>query len=294
MKRENEDSGLVDLDALIRTMNEDAERARRAQSARPLKLEPRIVPQRLPIAPKRPRLRRIAVAVVALASLGGNAFALAKVAARVLEQRATATEAAAPPRTALGTAAPAPLLPPVMAVTADPIPPSPTPLSSAPATARRVSARAPMVSAGPRAPEAPVALAPAPEPTAAPKIDLSHSEGGASLMEAMRLAAGPSVETRTTPAPVFSRVEPEAKQLHPAPGALVAAIANVQDGARRCLEPGDAPRACTVVFRSSGDVARVDVPGGDAKSECIRASLARARLDAFSEPTYPARILVRP
>ncbi|NOU30279.1 MAG: hypothetical protein HOO96_20445, partial [Polyangiaceae bacterium] len=284
MKRENEDSGLVDLDALIRTMNEDAERARRAQSARPLKLEPRTVPQRLPRTPKRPRLRRIAVAVVALASLGGNAFALAKVAARVLEERATATEGATPPRTALGTAAPAPLLPPVMAVTADAIPPPPTPLPSASVTARPVSARAPMASAAPREPEIPVALAPAAESTAAPKIDLSHSEGGASLMEAMRLAAGPSAETRAMPAPVFSRVEPEAKQLHPAPGALVAAIANVQDGARRCLEPGDAPRACTVVFRSSGDVARVDVPGGDPKSECIRASLARARLDAFSEP----------
>ncbi len=286
MKRENEDSGLVDLDALIRIMNEDAARARRAQWARPLALEPRAFPQRLPAAPRRSRQRRVVVAALALASLGGNAFALAKVAARVIEERAPVVEAAAPPRpsSVAAPAAVAPLATPASSPTADPIPSAPPPTVSVVPPRRATSA--PMVSAAPsREVEAKMALAPAPEPTVAPKVD---------LMEAMRLAAGPSADARTTPAPVFSRVEPEAKQLHPAPGALVAAIASVQDGARRCLAPDDAPRACTVVFRSGGDVLRVDVPGGDAKSECIRASLSRARLDAFSEPSYPARILVRP
>lgn len=225
------------------------------------------------------------MAALALASLGGNAFALARVAARALEERTVATDAAAPPRTAPSLAAPAPVSQPILVATVDPMPPEAPPRAPVVEPARRPSSATPKALAvAPREPEVPVSVAPSAEPAVA-KLD---------LMEAMRLAAGPSAASRPTPAPVFSRVEPDAKQLHPAPGALVAAIANVQDGARRCLEPGDAPRACTVVFRSGGDVARVDVPGGDAKSECIRASLARARLDAFSEPSYPARILVRP
>lgn len=110
----------------------------------------------------------------------------------------------------------------------------------------------------------------------------------------MREAVGPRASAE------IANVDPtsggSARQLKPSPGAVVGAINSVLPEARACLlTADDPPRAATIVFRSDGTVARVDLPApARLNDECIRTALSKARTMPFVEDTFAARATVRP
>jgi hypothetical protein len=116
----------------------------------------------------------------------------------------------------------------------------------------------------------------------------------------MRAAVGlaSAAPERAVPVPVPVERErttnPDARQLRPAPGAIVSALRAVQDAARACLSEGDSARVHAVVFGPDGRVLRVEAQLRDEKTPCIDAALSRARVDAFSEEGYRAKVTVRP
>jgi hypothetical protein len=110
---------------------------------------------------------------------------------------------------------------------------------------------------------------------------------------AMREAVGPR------PSADVAVAEPTAggpaKQLKPSPGAVVGTINTVMPAARLCLGDSEVVRNATIVFRSDGTVARVDIAGTpNVADECIRDALAKARTMPFVEDTFAARATVRP
>lgn len=119
---------------------------------------------------------------------------------------------------------------------------------------------------------------------------------GAAMRAAVGLASASPERTAPVPMPVERTREtnPDPRQLRPAPGAIVSALRAVQDAARACLAEGDAPRVHAVVFGPDGRVLRVEAQLRDQKTPCIDAALSRARVDAFSEEGYRARVTVRP
>lgn len=296
MKARSENSGLVDLDALIRTMKEDDERIRRRYVA--LEAERRLPPVSVvvPLQPPPPRRRHQVVMAAVVLSVSGNAFAIARVASSKLSERpepdtsagdaADETAGAQPsvsPRPTVWMTPKATLVHQQEArqkVIMDETPPRAA-LRSLPAS------RAGAVLLPPAPAEPIAALEPVPA-LEAPKLNLE---------DAMRIAAGaPTVAPRASSsagAPATSETS-SVSQVRPAPGAIVAALAPVQDAARRCLGPDDEARACVVTFGHAGRAVRIEVPGDDAKGACIRGALSKAEVSPFAEDTYRTRITIRP
>ena len=172
--------------------------------------------------------------------------------------------------------------------------------------------RAPL-SAKPVAPLAPLALATASVPLAAPGATETapadtvapiasqdppapSTSSSATLEEALRQAAGatssgPNAESTS------GQPDPGNLPMKPSQGVVQAGMNAVLPSARACLNPDDAVSNATVVFSSSGGVLRVSVGGGAAgkpAEACIRAALMRARVPPFAQPTFNWSVLIRP
>jgi hypothetical protein len=83
----------------------------------------------------------------------------------------------------------------------------------------------------------------------------------------------------------------------PSTGAVNAAIGSVLGGARACVAGHKEPSRATLTFGSDGRVQSVAVSGpagGTGAEGCIRAALSRARVQAFSRPTFSVGVTVRP
>jgi hypothetical protein len=112
-------------------------------------------------------------------------------------------------------------------------------------------------------------------PAVAPSRDLGAAIAGA-------VGARPTASPRHDDGPI-------ARQLRPAPGAVMAALRSVLPSARACLAPEDAELPVRVVFRSDGSVAQVD-----ASHACVRRALAGAHVDPFAAESFATQVTVRP
>ncbi len=153
-------------------------------------------------------------------------------------------------------------------------------------------------SAAPSAQAPPASLRPNPTAVASAKVTtfaLPDSPAGerGDLGGAMREAVGPRDDTAGS-ATKEATTTPGARQLRPSPGAVVGAINSVLPAARECLGPDDPVRSATIVFRSDGAVARVEMSGERETDACVRAALSRARVAPFVDDTFAARATVRP
>lgn len=119
----------------------------------------------------------------------------------------------------------------------------------------------------------------------------SSTEHG-DLGNAMRGAVGASdaVPVATTDEPTGR----SASQLRPSPGAVVGALGAVMPSARACLGPDDSIRNGLVVFKSDGSVARVELHGAKPEDDCVRLALAKAKVAPFVDDTFSTRVTVRP
>ena len=86
----------------------------------------------------------------------------------------------------------------------------------------------------------------------------------------------------------------DARTLRPSPGAVIGALNVVLPAARECLGPDDAIRVGTVTFRSDGAVAKVELNGTRDSDGCIRSAVSRARVEPFADDTFTTRVTVRP
>ena len=107
----------------------------------------------------------------------------------------------------------------------------------------------------------------------------------------MRSAVGPRTDDKAT---AEANAGNGARQLRPSPGAVLGAISSVLPAARACLGPDDAVRSGSLVFRSDGSVARVDLRGSKSEDACVRTALSKARVEAFADDTFVTRVTVRP
>jgi len=84
----------------------------------------------------------------------------------------------------------------------------------------------------------------------------------------------------------------------PSTGAVQAALGSVLTSARGCLAGQEHGALATITFEGrTGRVKSVSVDGSDPGSpadSCVRSALMGARLPPFSEPTFTAKITVRP
>jgi hypothetical protein len=190
---------------------------------------------------------------------------------------------------------------------ADPPSPATTSLATATATANATAApsegtldakdlpAAASASAAPSAHAAPASPHPSSSATAkVTTVALPDAPGGerGDLGGAMRDAVGSRDPAEAPPAETAT--SPGARQLRPSPGAVVGAINSVLPAARECLGPDDPVRGATIVFKSDGTVARVDMSGDRPTDACVRAALSRARVAPFVDDTFAARATVRP
>ena len=135
-----------------------------------------------------------------------------------------------------------------------------------------------------------------PQPAASAQLvamtDTAPASSG-DLGGAMREAVGPRPSADVAvEAPTNGE---SARQLRPSPGAVVGAIGSVMAEARVCLGDSGIVRHATIVFRSDGTVARVDIAGTpNVADECIRGALSKARTMPFVEDTFAAKATVRP
>jgi hypothetical protein len=169
------------------------------------------------------------------------------------------------------------------------------PASTTPAPAASETAEPP-VTAPPSAPEASEdapAVASAPPasdaPTEAPAVEPSASPPATDLGVAMRAAVGEAGE-----APKAEVAAGAPRQLRPSAGALTSAIRSVMPEARACLAGDPRVRAGRVIFGSDGAVASVELMGSSPVDDCVRAALAKARIDPFSEAPFAMSVAVRP
>jgi hypothetical protein len=266
----------------------------------------------------------MAGAALLIASLGANAFAYARVQAHeqalvgALAERRAATRQSfakkdapkAPRLAAVETPReawlpPEPTSPSVPAVPAREPEPSPRKVSRIDGALAKQGAK-PLNSPPPRDDVSAKTVAANSGPTAlredAPTLPVSPP-APADLGAAMRAAVGLGSAAPESPVPMpverplearTRETNPDVKQVRPAPGAIVSALRAVQDSARACLAAGDPPRVHAVVFGPDGRVLRVEPQLRDEKTPCIDAALSRARVDAFSEEGYRARVTVRP
>lgn len=141
---------------------------------------------------------------------------------------------------------------------------------------------------------------PVPDQKAAPvakdETPLPAAETSGSLQNAMQTAAGPS-ESTTKQDPSGPKFAAGTVPQRPSQGALASAIGRVLPGARSCLGPDDGVSYATVLFESSGGVQNVSLSGFAANkpsASCITTALKKASVGPFAEPTYSAKITVRP
>jgi hypothetical protein len=353
VKRREENSGLIDLDALLKqaeAMPTSQAAPAPAKVSAPPVAAPALAPvaARLPVGPAAPAPVatrapvaqaaplamsapvRVAVALRADDSLEGVAAGsasttarsplalaaaplprspassrrryavLAGVVAAALAALAVVRVAHAPgtqPTRSVTAAAPAPLTPPLAQPirpsqpATDAIDPSSLPVAATePAAATPTRAALARTTALARAMPAPAAAEPLARVTAADLTAAAGSEPG-DLGHAMRSAVGPRAEEKAT---TESSAVRGARQLRPSPGAVVGAIGSVLPAARACLGPDAAVRNGSLVFRSEGTVARVDLNGAKPEDACVRAALARARVEPFADDTFTTRVTVRP
>lgn len=314
-KPTREDSGLIDLDALLREAHESGPISHADESGERLVARPAPAPPRereekpapapaspppsapapapeaapepaparasapLPPPPAKRGVLPVAGAIVLALALATGAF--------FWSTRRPSSVAVAPiPATTQAPAAPA------TAVTASPAPAEvATGVSDLPSVAPEASASsaAPPMVAHARAhasarPEAAVAVSDV--TTEAPGI------AAGDLGRAMHDAVGVREDLRKQE--TNGAGASGARQLRPSPGAVVGAINAVLPAARACLGPDDPVRTGALVFDSDGTVARVDLRGERPQDECIRAAMARARIEPFVDETFTTRITVRP
>lgn len=269
----------------------------------------------------------MAGAALLIASLGANAFAYVRVQANeralvgALSERRAATRTAfvkkaspkAPRLAAVDTPreawlpperTPEPSVPPV-----SPVPPlspvrEPEPSTKPVARVEGASAKRSAMAVNSAAPHdsaqaPPVVAATSALREEAPTLPVSPpapADLGAAMRAAVGLASSAPEHALPAPVPVERAREtnPDVRQLRPAPGAIVSALRAVQDAARACLVESDTPRVHAVIFGPDGRVLRVEAQLRDEKTPCIDAALSRARVDAFSEEGYRARVTVRP
>jgi hypothetical protein len=113
----------------------------------------------------------------------------------------------------------------------------------------------------------------------------------------MQTAAGPSDSTNTQAAPTGPKFAPGSVPQRPSQGALSSAIGRSLPDARACLGPDDGVSYATVIFESGGGVQNVTLSGFAANKPagaCIITALKKASVGPFAEPTYTAKITVRP
>jgi len=311
-QRRNEDSGLIDLDALLRQSSPelppsasdslegvaaDASVARpplpEAAAAQVAVAEPPAAPRavaevpppsaRQPAATASRRMRRGAVGALLLAAALVGVVAVVAVARRAPSDVASRPAAASAPA--------ADLHPPPKAT-------SVATLAAPPLGDRAPDAKDPAFDAKDLPSVAPsAALAPHAATTATVRITTSALadapvRGAGDLGGAIRDAVGPRASSDAPAASASAEVN--ARQLRPSPGAVVGAIQAVLPKARACLGPDDPVRSATLVFRSDGSVARVDLAGARPSDDCVKAALAGARTAPFLDETFVTRATVRP
>jgi hypothetical protein len=121
--------------------------------------------------------------------------------------------------------------------------------------------------------------------------------GSANLQSAMQTAAGPSDSTTTQAAATGPKFAAGSVPQRPSQGALSSAIGRSLPDARACLGPDDGVSYATVVFESGGGVQNVTLSGfasNKPAGACIITALKKATVGPFAEPTYTAKITVRP
>jgi hypothetical protein len=320
MKTDLENSGMIDIPGLLRELKRREETARfervfsvsqvmRRREA--VRLEPAVrVSGDARLRPGKRGHWILVGATIILASLGGNAFALAKklvsyqqdmevdaAASRASQRLEVSRVRSAARRGQLPVRAPIPFasnsaLSPAASTAGPQTAPNGADHQRGKQTRKRPEASGinSEVVAGnrrERAPEPSGMMAPPSSVLPGPPVDLEA---------AIRASVGPSA-IREAPGvgPSNSKdYEAQARQLRPSAGAIMAAVGGAQSGARRCLAAGDEPRSCKITFRNDGSVARVRATGGDAASACIEAAFARAHTDAFADASYTATVVVRP
>ena len=121
--------------------------------------------------------------------------------------------------------------------------------------------------------------------------------GSANLQNAMQTAAGPSDSTTTQTAASGPKFAPGSVPQRPSQGALASAIGRVLPDARSCLGPDDGVSYANIVFESGGSVQNVTLSGYAANKPagaCITTALKKGQVGPFAEPTYSAKVTVRP
>jgi hypothetical protein len=121
--------------------------------------------------------------------------------------------------------------------------------------------------------------------------------GSANLQNAMQTAAGPSDSTSTQAAATGPKFAPGSVPQRPSQGALASAIGRVLPDARSCLGPDDGVSYANIVFESGGSVQNVTLSGFAANKPagaCITTALKKGQVGPFAEPTYSAKVTVRP
>lgn len=166
-----------------------------------------------------------------------------------------------------------------------------------------------------------VAAKPAAPPVAAPRVTKAASTPAPEKAQEEKVAAAPKAtataksgvsasdlanltsEPESRPAPKQETADSTGSQapgnmpLRPAPGEITTAVGKVLPNARACLSI-DAPVSyATIVFESAGKVRSIAVTGGaegKPAEGCIRSALGQIKLQPFFEPTFTARVTVRP
>jgi hypothetical protein len=237
-------------------------------------------------APAAPRRRGALVALLAVAAMVGI-FAFVR--SRSSSNTGTVVAAAtAPTNTATVERPSAP-------------PPAEAPSASAEPTAEEpapVASAAPSASAAKTAHHGGAVVAKKADPAAAATLTEGALEAqgpstAGDLGDAMRGAVG-AKDKAPAEAKETTSSGPNASQVRPSPGAVVGALGSVMPAARACLTPDDPARSGTIVFKSDGTVARVDIKGSKPEDDCVRDALSKAKVAPFVEETFSTRVTVRP
>jgi hypothetical protein len=312
MKQRNENSGLIDLDALMReaesapslptssraddsleavTADVTSTREIPAIAAEPT---PPRAPEPLPAPAPAPAAAPAPVAA-SRPSRGRGRLLLGLVAVAaamtVTITLARAPRPQAPPAAAVAVTTPAPPPPPRVETNPAPAPIDPNALPAA----TTAEAPAPPVTTAAAAAPRPKATVATPEPAATAKLDeiaSAPADTKGDLGGAMRSAVGDRGNEGAAKTDEASG--PSAGQVRPSQGAVVGAINSVLPAARACLGPDDAIRTGLVVFRSDGSVARIDLRGTKPEDACVKDALSKARVAPFADDTFATRVTVRP
>lgn len=126
----------------------------------------------------------------------------------------------------------------------------------------------------------------------------SPTEPTGTLADHMKQAAGPTAAVNGDPqaagGPQFAAGSVPQR---PSQGAVTGALGAALSGARACLAPDAAVSQATITFGSAGAVSSVAVTGsaaGKPAEACIKAALGKAKVPPFAQPSYTAKVTVRP